>query len=424
MDATINKKRLAIIFFLGFSSGLPLALTGATLQAWFTTAGISIVAIGSLSLVGQPYVYKFFWAPLFDRYTLPFLGRRRGWLLLTQVGLLFSIAAMAAFNPQQSPYILGGLALLVAFLSASQDIAFDAYRTDLLDPNERGIGAALTTGGYRIAMMVSGGLGLVLADFLGWHITYLIMALLMIIGMVTTWFSTEPDFANTGIKAPITLRSATIDPLREFFSRKAAVGLLLFIVLYKIGDALSLSLATPFLIRGLGFSLSVVGATFKGVGLITAMLGIFVGGLIMARLSLFRSLFLFGILQIVAILFLMELAIVGKNYSLLVAAISADSFFNGLGTTALVVYMMSLCDHRYTAMQFALLSAFSAIGRVFIGPIAGIMVEHIGWVSFFAWSIIASIPGLLLLWWLREKIEFTAQQSATSRALPAGELTK
>lgn len=400
----IHKNRLFVTLLLGFSSGLPLALTGTLLQAWFTVSGIGIVAIGALGLVGQPYVYKFLWAPLLDRYVPPLFGRRRGWLVITQVGLLLAIIGMAYGDPKINPYFLAGMAFLVAFLSASQDIAIDAYRTDILAPEERGLGAALYTGAYRVAMMVSGGLALVIAGFFGWRNTYLFMASLMIIGVLASLFGEEPR-ADIYHRNPKNLCTAVVQPLKEFFSRDYAIILLLAVVLYKLGDALSVSLTTTFLIRYVGFSLVTVGAIFKGAGLIATLLGVFIGGILMVRLSLFRSLFLFGILQAAAILTFIQLAIVGKSYWMLVITVFVDNFCNGMGSTALVAFLMSLCDQRFTATQFALLTAVASIGRVFIGPIAGVMVEHIGWVNFFICSIVTCIPGLFLLWWLREKIE-------------------
>lgn len=401
INDTVNKKRLGIVLLLGFSSGLPLALTGTLLQAWFTVSGINIVTIGALALIGQPYIYKFLWAPLLDRYSMPFLGRRRGWLLLSQIGLLIAIAAMSLGNPQTQVGLLISLAILVAVLSATQDIAIDAYRTDILEPQERGLGASLYTGAYRAAMMISGGIGLIVANYIGWHATYLILASLMSVGIFASWFAKEPQT----IAPPKSLCVATVAPIREFFSRRFALMFLLAIVLYKIGDALSISLATPFLIRELGFSLASIGAIYKGAGLIATLLGVFVGGLIMIRVSLYRSLMLFGVLQTAAILMFVQLALVGKNYTLLFGAVFIDNFCNGLGTTALVAFLMSLCDHRYTATQFALLSALASIGRVFIGPIAGVMVEHMSWASFFIWSMAMSVPGLFLLYCLRDEIE-------------------
>lgn len=411
INTPISKRNVIVILLLGFSSGLPLALTGSTLQAWFTVNGASLVTIGMLGLIGQPYIYKFLWSPLLDRYRFPILGRRRGWLLLTQLGLLMTIIAMAFTHPKINPYFLSCLALMVAFLSATQDMAVDAYRTDILPAEHSGLGAALYTWGFRIAFMVSGGLALMLADYMGWQVTYILLGLLMLVGITTTLFSAEPLSDQKKGLYPQTLRVAIVEPMREFFSRKAAAAILLFIVLYKIGDALSVSLTTPFLIRGLGFSLTTVGVVNKGIGLVATMAGILMGGVIMSRISLYRSLFLFGILQVVAIFALMQLALVGKNYHFLIFAMSVDSFCNAMGTVACVAFLTNLCDHRYTATQFALFSALAAVGRVFVSPIAGVMLQHMSWAAFFGWAMIACLPGLLLLAGLRENVN----QLAVSR---------
>lgn len=410
------KRNLFIILLLGFSSGLPLALTSSTLQAWFTVNGASLVTIGMLGLIGQPYIYKFLWSPLLDRYHLPVLGRRRGWLLLTQLGLLIAIIAMAFAHPKTSPYLLSFLALMVAFLSATQDMAIDAYRTEILPEQHTGLGAALYTWGFRISMMVSGGLALIFADYIGWKVTYFFLGLLMLVGITTTLLSAEPLSDQKKELQPQTLRAAILEPMQEFFARKAAVGILLFIVLYKLGDAMSVSLATPFLIRDLGFSLTTVGIVNKGIGLVATMAGILVGGAIMTRISLYRALFLFGLLQTAAIFTLMQLALLGKNYHFLVFAISADNFCNAMGTVACVAFLTSLCDHRYTATQFALFSALAAVGRVFVAPVAGVMLEHMSWATFFGWAIVACLPGLLLLRWLRGHVNHFANnlQSATA----------
>jgi PAT family beta-lactamase induction signal transducer AmpG len=411
-SSSLNIRRLFVILLLGFSSGLPLALTGSTLQAWFTTSGISIVTIGMLSLVGQPYVYKFLWAPLLDRYAPPFLGRRRGWLLITQISLLLAIAAMAFGNPAAHPWPLAILAITVALLSATQDIAFDAYRTEVTAPHERGLSSALIAGGYRIGMVLSGGAALVLAQFTSWRTAYLVMSSLMIIGMIATWIGYEANQAVLDARRPANLYTAVIESFREFLTRPFAWSLLLLIVLYKFGDALSVSLTTPFLIRGLGFSLATVGSVNKVIGLIASMLGVFIGGAIMLRISMYRALLLFGVLQLVAILTLLMLAVVGKSYSMLVIVVFADNLFNGMGTAALLAFLMSLCDQRFTATQYALLSAVASIGRVFIGPLAGVMVEHMGWISFFAWSFLISVPSILLLYWMRERIQIREYQTA------------
>lgn len=406
----LSKRNLFSTLLLGFSSGLPIALTSSTLQAWFTVTGASLLAIGSLGLIGQPYIYKFLWAPVLDRWAPPFWGRRRGWIAIIQLILCAAIASMALANPQTSTSLLITIAFLVAFLSASQDIAIDAYRTDVLKPYERGIGATLYSWGYRAAMLVSGALALALAEYIGWHTTYLLMASLLAIGLFGSWFGENSD--ETTKRPPVSLRAAIIEPFKEFLNRKSAWLLLLFILLYKFGDALSISLTTPFLIRGLGFSLSTVAIVNKGVGFVAAMLGLLAGGLIMTRISLFRALLFFGIFQAIAILALLQLALVGHNYHWLIFAISMDNFCNAMGSIALVVFLMSLCDHRYTATQFALFSAFSTVGRVFVGPLAGLIVTYFNWPVFFIFALAACLPGLGLLWYLRGN--FFNHSSSTS----------
>ena len=402
MPNQLNKRNLFATLLLGFSSGLPLALTASTLQAWFTVTGASILTIGSLGLIGQPYVYKFLWAPLLDRWIPPLLGRRRGWLIITQFALLLAIAGMTLADPKASPSLLVSLAFLVAFLSASQDIAVDAYRTDVLKPYERGLGATLTSWGYRIGMLVSSALALVLADKFGWRPMYLIMAGLMSIGLFASWFGENP--AEQQSTRPSSLHAAVVEPFKEFLSRKSAWLILLFIVLYKLGDALSVSLTTPFLIRGLGFSLTTVAFVNKGIGFVATMLGLLAGGLLMTRIRLFTALFYFGILQAGAILALLQLALVGHHYGFLVFAIFTDNFCNAMAGIAFLAFIMSLCDHRYTATQFALFSALASVGRVFIGPVAGLIVTYFSWPVFFILSLAACAPGLGLLWYLRHNI--------------------
>jgi MFS transporter, PAT family, beta-lactamase induction signal transducer AmpG len=396
----LSKRNLFATLLLGFSSGLPLALTSSTLQAWFTVTEASLLTIGSLSLIGQPYVYKFLWAPLLDRWIPPLLGRRRGWIILIQLVLIVAIFAMALANPRTSASLLIAIAFLVAFLSASQDIAIDAYRTDILKPNERGLGTTLYSWGYRAAMLVSGALALALAEYIGWRSTYLLMAGLIGIGLFGAWFGEEPSDEQEK-RPPNSLHAAIVDPFKEFFSRKSAWLILLFIIFYKFGDALSISLTTPFLIRGLGFSLTTVAFVNKIVGFAAAMLGLLAGGILMARISLFRALFYFGVLQAIAILTLLKLALVGHNYHWLVLAISIDNFCNAMGSIAFVALLMSLCNHRYTATQFALFSALAGIGRVFVGPLAGLIVSHFNWPLFFLVSLAACFPGLGLLCYLR-----------------------
>jgi len=384
---------------LGFASGLPLALTAGTLQAWLTIAGLDLRTIGIVTLVGLPYTLKFLWSPLMDRFVPPWFGRRRGWMIATQLGLIAGIAAMAVTGPADAIWALSVLALAVAFLSASQDIAFDAYRADVLLAPERGIGAGISVTGYRIAMLISGAVALILSDHIGWQSTYLLMAGLMLIGVATTLLSPEPSSAIT---SPRTLSEAVWGPIREFFSRSPAVGLLLLIVLYKVGDAFAGTLTTAFLIRGVGFSPTEVGVVNKGMGLLATLFGALTGGALMARMGLFRALLLFGLLQAVSNLSFMVLAWTGKSYLVMVSAVAFENLSGGMGTAAFVALLMSLCDHRYTATQFALLSALGALGRVFVGPPSGYLVETVGWVVFFFITFLAALPGLGLLWRLRD----------------------
>ena len=399
-------RRIVAVTLLGFSSGLPLALTNTTLQAWFTQAGISVITIGMLSLIGLPYVWKFLWAPIIDKLVPPFLGRRRGWIALMQLSLALALFLLAQLNPLGQSSWIAMLALVVAFLSASQDIAVDAYRTDILLPKERGISAAFFIFAYRIAMLVSGGLALIFADYLGWRFTYELMAILLVGLVAITYFS--PEIPGS-IKPPQNFMAAVVEPFKDLGHRDGFVIILLFIVFYKIGDALALSLMSNFLLRGLGFSLTDVGVAYKTVGLIATLLGAFVGGGLLYRLGLYSSLLYFGIAQAFSNLMFMLLAIVGKNYLLMTGSIFIEHFCSGMSTAALLAFMMELCHQQYSATQFACLSALSAVGRIISGPIAGVMVTSLGWVSFYGWTFIVCFPGLALLVMLRRRVVFHAQ---------------
>ncbi|PKO92676.1 MAG: muropeptide transporter AmpG [Betaproteobacteria bacterium HGW-Betaproteobacteria-1] len=397
-----RNRRVAVVCLLGFSSGLPLALTSGTLQAWMTVSGVDLATIGIFTLVGIPYTWKFLWAPFMDRYVPPFLGRRRGWIAAMQMLLGAGIAIMGALDPVTMPWALAALALMVAFVSASQDVVFDAYRADVLRPAERGIGAAVSVLGYRLAMLVSGALALILSDQIGWQNTYWLMAALMIAAIGATLFGPEPEVKVT---PPKTLTDAVIEPLREFFARHGAWGLLLLIVLYKLGDAFAGSLTTAFLIRGVDFTPTEVGAINKGMGLAATLVGVVFGGILMTRLGLFRSLLAFGILQAISNLTFMWLAAIGKDYAVMVLAVGFENLAGGMGTAAFVALLMGMCDKRFTASQFALLSALAAVGRVYVGPASGYMVESIGWTTFFGFTFLIALPGLLLLFFMRRSIE-------------------
>jgi PAT family beta-lactamase induction signal transducer AmpG len=401
--AAFRSRKIGLLLLLGFASGLPLALTAGTLQAWLASANVDIVAIGWFALVGQPYTYKFLWAPVMDRYALPFLGRRRGWLLVTQLLLAAAIAFMGTLTPADSAWLLGGTALSVAFLSASQDIVFDALRADWLEREERGAGAAVSVFGYRIAMLVSGAGALILADqWLGWQMTYWLMAALMGIGMLATWLVVEPEPKGA---APKTLDDAVVKPFAEFFSREGAIAMLLLVVLYKLGDAFAGNLTTTFLLRGPGFSLTEIGAINKGFGLAATIAGALAGGALMAKMRLYRALLIFGLLQALTNLGFMLLAASGKSYALMITVIGLENLCGGMGTAAYVALLMALCDRRFSATQYALLSALSAVGRVYVGPAAGYLVAGFGWQLFFLFTFFIALPGLALLVSMRGRIE-------------------
>lgn len=408
--------RIAAVMVLGFSSGLPLALTGSTLQAWLAVSAIDIKTIAWFSWIGLPYALKFLWSPLMDRYVPPLLGRRRGWMLLTQLGLIAGIAAMAFSPPGEMLWLLGLAALWVAFMSASQDVVIDAYRTDVLTPPERGAGAAVGVFGYRMAMLASGALALVLGDQIGWQTTYGIMALLMLVGVLTAWMAPEPA---APVVVPRSLREAITQPITEMFSRPGALSLLALVLLYKFGDALAGTLTTAFLIRGVGFTPTDVGVVNKGLGLASLLLGALAGGIMLTRMSLYRALFVFGVLQAISNLSFAWLAWAGKSYGLLVFAVGFENLASGMGTAAFVAFAMALCNHSFSATQYALLSALASLGRILFGPAAGQMVQSLDWGGFFVLTFIAALPGLALVWLMRERISEVERSAALQSAPPA-----
>jgi len=408
-----TQRNAALLLLLGFASGLPLALTSGTLQAWMTVENVDLKTIGFFSLVGQAYVFKFLWSPMMDRYTPPFLGRRRGWLLISQLLLIAGIVAMGFMEPSRNLTMLAALAVLVAFCSASQDIVFDAWKTDVLPAEERGSGAAITVLGYRLAMLVSGGLALWLADrYLGWQATYWLMALMMVPGVIATLCASEPTDA---IPKPRSLEQAVMEPLRDFFNRNNAWLILSLIVLYKLGDAFAASLTTTFLIRGVGFDAGEVGLVNKTLGLLATIIGALYGGVLMQRLTLFRALMIFGILQAVSNLGYWILSVTDKQMLSMASAVFVENLCGGMGTAAFVALLMTLCNKSFSATQFALLSALSAVGRVYVGPVAGWFVELWGWPTFYAFSVVAALPGLLLLAGCKRTLEYT---QATDSFMP------
>jgi len=497
--------RLIVVTLLGFASGLPLALTGQAMQAWMSLEGIDMATIGFLSLVGLPYTFKFLWAPLMDRFELPWLGRRRGWLVLTQLGLAAVLMLMAATSPSGATRSFALLAVLVAFVSASQDVVVDAYRTDLLPPRERGLGSSLYVFGYRLAMILSGGVVLIWVDPAQgggwtWPEVYRVMAGLMVgaaalsalalprlpasvqpssvarqdvlgfaavvaavalgfvlsdrFGLPVAKALTAPFWQGSSLSLPLqqkwtellalmlgiaftlplaawAARAAHFETLlgglRSYFSQRGAAPFLAFIVLYKLGDAFAGSLMTPFLLKAMLFAPAEVGVANKLIGLWLTIGGALLGGALMLRLGLWRSLLLFGVLQMLSNLGFWWLAVNGRgvmpgitipafDWGLvkltqatlvdggLMMVIAFENISGGMGTAAFVAFLMSLCNQRFTATQYALLSAFASVGRVWVGPLAGVTAETIGWPSFFVVSTLLAVPALLMLWWLREPV--------------------
>ncbi len=400
-------KRLFFILCLSFASGLPLLLLGSTLQAWYTVSGIDLATIGMLSLVGQPYAYKFLWAPCIDRVSVSFLGRRRGWVLITQACIAVGLVMMAFLSPNREPSLLACLALCVAFFSASQDIAIDAYRVDLLHVAERGPGVAVMTIGYRIAMLVGGGLALLLAAHMGWKGTYLMMAACIMMAMIATIYAPACDYQEN---QPATWRAACSDPFRDILKRKHVLIIFMFIILYKLPDALAFALNTTFLIRNIGFTLVELGVMYKLVALSATILGGIAAGAVLPLIGLFRALMIFGLLQALSNLCYMSLALMEKNYICAVLAIFCEYFCSGLSMLALVVFVMKLCNHKYSATQYAFFSALTALGRVFAGPIVPVLVHHWGWAQFYLFTAMLGAPALFLLWWLRYRFNFQSSE--------------
>ena len=403
MSLVYFSPRVLSLLVLGFASGLPLALTSGTLQAWATVANAPLTQIGFLTLVGSAYTLKFLWAPLVDRYAIPILGRRRGWIIFSQLLLAVSIFSMGLFNPSEHLGWIALVAVFVAFMSATQDIAFDAYSTDVVRSNERAAGAAVKVLGYRLAMIFSSGLALVIADqWLGWNGMYMMMGLVMGACGVATLLAPEPERV---VKPPRTLRLAVIEPLVEFFKRPEAISILTLIVLYKLGDAFAGALSTTFLIRGAGFSVSEVGTINKIFGLAATIVGALIGGGLMDRLGLYRSLMLFGLLQAVSNLGYWYLAVSDQNLIWMGAVVALENLCGGMGTAAFVALLMALCNQQFSATQFALLSALSAVGRTYLaGPLTPPLVESLGWPVFFLVTVFLALPGLWLLWQKRAAI--------------------
>jgi PAT family beta-lactamase induction signal transducer AmpG len=412
--AVYRDPRVVTILLLGFASGLPLALTFGTLTFWLAQAGVDKGAIGLFALVGSAYAWKFIWSPAIDGLPLPWLtrrlGRRRGWLLLCQVALILSIAAMGMSDPAAGLWRTALLAILVAFCSASQDIVIDAYRIELLDEEQQGAGAAVYVIGYRTAMLVSGAGALLIADHAGWAAAYATMAALMLVGVATALWTPEPlvsaQLRTEGRRSlPEWLRTSVVQPFAEFLQRNGPVTaalILLFIMFYKLGEALLGVMANPFYVD-LGFSATEVASVVKTFGLVATLAGGLLGGMVINTRGILPALWFCGILQMLSNLMFAAQAQIGHSVPFLFLTIGLENLSGGMATAAFVAFLSSLCNVRYTATQYALLTSFMAQTRTLLASGAGVLAESMDWVSFFVVTTIAAAPALGLLWWLMRR---------------------
>lgn len=424
--AVYRDRRVLAILVLGFASGLPLALTGQTLQAWLTESGTSLQAIGLFASVGTPYALKFLWAPLVDRLELPGLtrrlGRRRGWLIFAQMLLIIAIIGLGSTDPAQMLYLTALCAVAVAFASATQDIVIDAWRVEILEERQLAAGAACIVFGYRVGMLVSSAGALYLAGPLGWPLVYAIMAVLVALGGLTVlligepvsrpradaerrfrevsaWLAARPHLQGWVAKFAAWLYVGVAGPFLQFASRRGWVVVLLFVLLFKLGDSLAGALATSFYLK-LGFSREQIAEVSKLYGFAATMLGLFLGGWLMQAAGLYRSLWICGILQMGSNLLFALLALRGADIWFLAVTVGVENLAGGMGTAALVAYLSALCNVAYTATQYALLSSLTAVARTFLSSFAGFLAQSLGWPVFFVVTAVAALPGLILLAWL------------------------
>lgn len=394
-EALLNK-RMLICIMTGFSSGLPLYLLIQFIPAWLRSFEVDLATIGLINLVLFPYTWKFLWAPLVDRYVPPFLGRRRGWMLITQVALLASMAALALFDPKQDLNLIIWVVAAIAFFSATQDIVIDAYRREVLPDDELGAGNGFYAQAYRLASFVPGSLGLILVGYFPWAVGHLSIAAFMLVGLITTLLIGETSRKGD---EPQNIRSAVIDPFKEFFQRdgwQQATWILLFIIFYKLGDSMATALETPFFLD-MGFSTVEVGSIAKISKTIGATAGTIVGGIAMIKLGINRCLWIFGMFQLVSILGYVGLSIVGYNYTALALASGFEYFGVGLGSVALIAFMAKSTNRHFTATQFALLSSIAVIPRTFVSAATGFIIESVGYTQFFMICFACAIPGMLML---------------------------
>ena len=394
-DILLSRKMVTCVF-LGFSSGLPLYVLIQLVPAWLRSHEVDLATIGLFALIGLPYTWKFLWSPLMDRYKLPFLGRRRGWALLTQIGLLFSIAALGRFDPSASLQAIVITVFMISLFGASQDIVIDAYRRELLADDELGTGTSFFVNAYRLSSLVPGSLALILSDILPWSTVYWVTAAFMLVGIATTFIIKE---VSDDSLAPATLREAVVDPFVEFFSRggiKAGLAILAFMFLYKLGDNMATALATPFYLD-MGFSRTEIGSIAKIAALWAAIAGGILGGIVMLKVSINRALWLFGFVQMFTILGYVWLSTIGHSPVGLFIVVSGEYLGVGLGAIALTAFMARETSKAFTATQFALFSSFLAFPRIFANASTGFIIEAIGYTQFFILCTLVAIPGMLLL---------------------------
>jgi PAT family beta-lactamase induction signal transducer AmpG len=385
--------RMLIMLLLGYCAGLPLLLTGGTLQAWMTDEKVDLTAIGMVSLIGMPYVLKFLWAPLLDRFQIPFFGRRRGWMIIFQILIVASIFGLSMSDPKVNLMMVLGWAFMISLFSASQDVVLDAYRREIMPDEELGLASSLYVNGYRLAMIISGAVALNLADVMAWKNVYQIMAFCMVPAILFTLIAPKEDHH---IVRPSNMKEAVIGPLKDFFNRKGALIVLLFILLYKVGDSMAANMTTPFILQ-MGYTKTDLGYVAKLFGMISTIVGGLIGGVMMLRYNMKWSLIFFGILQAISTLGFAALPSLPHQLSSLAIVIAFENLASGMGTAAYAAYMASLTNKQFTATQYALLTALMGIPRVILASPTGKMAEIMGWEMFFIVCTVVAVPGLLLL---------------------------
>jgi PAT family beta-lactamase induction signal transducer AmpG len=391
---------MLVSLVMGFASGLPLLLTLSVLQAWMKEEGVDLAVIGLMALVGLPYTLKFLWAPVLDRYTIPIFGRRRGWLLIAQTALVLAIIALSVTNPSQHPWMVALAAFWVTFFSASQDIVIDAYRREDLADEELGLGSSLYINGYRTGMLLASGGGLIMADHIPFSMVYLIMAACLLPGILTTLLTPEPE---TPKGTPKTLQEAIVQPFVEYFSRPEAIWILAFILFYKIGDTMASTMTTPFYLD-IAFTKTEIGSIVKLFGFWATIAGSLAGGMIMLKVGIYRSLWLFGILQALSTAGFALLAQIGHSLPVLAGVIAFENLSSGMGTAAYAAFMASITNQKFTATQYALLTSLMGIPRVVVSAGSGFMAKAMGWEGYFIFCTLIALPGLLMLLRIRRSL--------------------